>query len=177
MATAYVPPEPDTVIIRYLEEDNPSIYPHSGWLERNTIIGYMDVTGSDLSVIESNNKFINLLTSLNEQFSQLSHYYNNQPRINKVFSQACSYLLELNPDKISVELTYNDSIEFAFKKNDFTFFFELFIEDSHADEVIYSSYYKSTKRPSYAGDFISAINSLYKDFFPHHPYISFDLLR
>jgi len=169
-ATPYVQKAPEKVIVSFIDEDNSSFVPHSGWIEENDIINMMNETTPYLSKIESNIKYIKLLSSINHQYNTLDVYYNNYSfdEINNIFSQSCSSLLELIPDKMHVELTNNNSMVFTIKKGDYTFFFERFINYDSPDEVIYSAYNKRKKYPSFAGIFQLAINSLIKDFFPYH---------
>ena len=83
------------------------------------------------------------------------------------FASTSADLLNLDPDKISVELLYNKSLVFTFRKAHYTYFFEQFIRPENIeDQVIFSYYEGSQKKPSFSGDFSSALTKLTENLFP-----------
>lgn len=181
--TAYSPPKMETIILykndesktAYISDIYDSLCINMGIFDQMSL----DETGSDLRILETNNKFIDLFTEFNNQYKILTDLYSgfSYLEIERIFSKTCSKLLELNPDKISVELTYNQSIVFTFKKDSYTFFFERFIDDSNQekDEVIFSFYKDAKKLPSFAGSFELAISSIEKELNPNHKYYCLEL--
>ena len=122
------------------------------------------VLGNHISQVEavkldknsfSNDKlFINLLQNLTKDY--LSVTSKNLPLDLKiVFQETASFLLDLNPDKISIEYTYENSIVFSFIKKEEIIFFERYLDEDE-EEVIFSHYKKDEKQPSFAGSFDDA---------------------
>lgn len=91
------------------------------------------------------------------ELNRLSHYYADidKKRANNFLSKSLNFLLDLNPDQFTLELTTDKSIFYTFKKDDFTFFISHFLDvlDEDDDEIAYALFKNNTKEPSYAGDF------------------------
>ena len=122
-------------------------------LSKVLVLPYTDIS---LELLDDNDRFVILSRKLEAQFEELSDYYDDIKfyELRAIFSTICSTLLNLNPDKISVELSHHDSIVFTLKRENYTIFFERYLNpDSSEEEVIYSGFNEDQKIPSYSGNF------------------------
>lgn len=70
------------------------------------------------------------------------------------FTLSLNYILSMQPEKFSFELTEEKSAFFTIKKNNYTLFFQQYFEliDGEDDEALLSIYNGESKVPSMAGD-------------------------
>ena len=99
-------------------------------------------------------QFVQIESAFKNQFDKLANYYDGID-INfakQKLALSLSLILELCPDVLTVELTPEKSIFYTLKKDDFTFFFQHFIEvNEDDDEAILTGFKGKSKLPSYAG--------------------------
>jgi hypothetical protein len=121
-------------------------------------------TLSDISISDSDKKFINFKKAFKAQFDSLSEYFSdvNFNVANEKLSLSLSSLLASNPDVISMELTHEQSAFFTIKKSDYTFFIQHFLNeiDEDDDEAILTVFKGNEKLPSYAGSLSQTISEL-----------------
>lgn len=112
-------------------------------------------TGGNLRLLISNKKFINYQLKFQEQFNRLKQYFDGMGIVEAKlkFSSSLSPILYLNPDSLSMELTYEKSIFYTIKKGIYTIFIQhnLDIENEEDDEAILSIFKNDEKLPSCAG--------------------------
>ena len=79
---------------------------------------------------ETNKLFIKLNKILNDQFINISEYYNNISlgEIKSITSSIINKLISLSPDAFSLELTNEESIFYTFKKDDYSFYIQHYFE-------------------------------------------------
>lgn len=118
--------------------------------------------GINLNSLESDNKFINLSKRIAGEYEALIDLYGEIDKgdLLTISDETISALLGLSPDNISAELTYHNSLMVTFRKDENLFFFERFFSPEDEEEVIFSLYEGSTKKPSFSGTFQEALTRL-----------------
>lgn len=106
-------------------------------------------------------KYIKLLASFNSQLNDQEDLSNEEVAIaRQIFSETAIYLLTSRFEKVSVELTYEKSLQFVFKYLEYLFFFERYIDFEGLDEVVYSVFNGKSKLPSFGGSYNMALKGL-----------------
>lgn len=107
-----------------------------------------------------------------KQMKEMSKYYDavDLYDFKHKFTLSLWFLLSINPDKLSFELTSEKSAFYTIKKNEYTLFFQYYfhLEDEDDDEALLSIYRNEEKQPSEGGSYSNIINSIanrfqYKD--------------
>lgn len=116
----------------------------------------------NLFSLESDNNYIKLTTRISNEYDLLIEQYGDidKAELLAIADETISVLLDLFPDKISAELTYQNSLVVTFKKSENLFFFERFFKPEDNEEVIFSYYEGSIKKPSFSGTFQEALTRL-----------------
>ncbi len=98
-------------------------------------------TANDLSGINQSSKFVNLLTHFNKELSdsEVDFKCGNEFLKNK-FIEISNFLIDLEPEKISVEISYEKSVVFTLKKGSLVVFYEKYF-DNVDEDVIYSIFH------------------------------------
>jgi len=118
--------------------------------------------GINLSSLESDNNYIKLTDRIAKEYDDLIEQYGGigKAELLGIADETISALLDLYSDKISAELTYSNSLVVTFRKGDHLVFFERFFNPEDDDEVIFSFYEGSIKKPSFSGTFHEALTRL-----------------
>ncbi len=118
-------------------------------------------SGAGQIISKTNKQYINFQTSFDKQSYKLKEFWDavDYAQVKKKFSKSSSILLELNPDVFSMELTTEGSVFYVFRKIDYSFFIQHFLDvhDIDDDEMIITMYRSNIKLPSYAGTLNSAL--------------------
>lgn len=122
-------------------------------------------TFNDILISNTDRKFINFKKSFKVQFDSLFPQRSNLAfeEANEKLTSSLSSLLNINPDIISMELTREQSVFYTVKKNEYTLFFQHFLNDieEDEDEAILTAFKKNDKLPSYAGSLSQTISEFY----------------
>ena len=118
-----------------------------------------------IEIFESAPKIITLnenqrkLISLNNKFDSFkkSEEFKNIDYTSTIFNYIANSLISLNPEKIDLEFTSDNSLLFSFSKGDFVSFFEFYIDDS---EVLFSAFKNNIKLKSYSGGVIDSLRKI-----------------
>ncbi|MFD2966565.1 hypothetical protein [Sphingobacterium bambusae] len=103
--------------------------------------------------------FINYLSDFEVKYRDLSEENDMVPYD---FAKGClvnslDFLLKMEPEKLSVRPTYDNTIFYTFIKANVTAYISHFLiqEDDDDDELAFSAFHNGEKLPSFAGDFSS----------------------
>ncbi|MCF3110918.1 hypothetical protein LL912_19185 [Niabella sp. CC-SYL272] len=102
-----------------------------------------------------NKKFIKYEKSFLAQFEQLKHHFNeiSQEEIKGLMNNSLSFLLELEPDMLGLELTSDKTIFYTFKKDNYIIYINHFADLEEEDaELTLTIFEGNTKLPSFAGN-------------------------
>lgn len=126
----------------------------------NSMLAYIDVSkikhypiyiSNNQSDLELNRKFIELHISFDKQYSKLFNYYNfiNKEELKQLFRNIAVAILDLNPDALSIQLTYDESLLFVIKEHGYTIYYEIFINmNSESEEKVVISVFSDFSRES-----------------------------
>lgn len=113
-------------------------------------------TVANLEVNTINKKFVRYESSFLAQFKSLSEFYSDisYDSAKSILASSLSYLLELKPELLKLELTTDRAIFYTFKKNDYSLYIQHFldVDDDEDDEVTLTVFEKDSKLPSFAGN-------------------------
>lgn len=110
-----------------------------------------------IAINENQRKLITLSNKF-DSISNLDEYKNNcNHRTSVLFNHIANSLISLNPDKIDLEFTTDNSLLFSFSKADFVSFFEFYIDDS---EVLFSAFKNNIKLNSYSGGIVDSLSKI-----------------
>jgi len=114
--------------------------------------------------------FSRIRNSFEEQFQKLSEHFKDLDKneVKNKLDLSLIGLLLINPDVISMELTWEKSLFYTLKKDRYTFFIQYFLDEieSEDDEAIMTVFENDNKLPSYAGILQDVIDTLQKYFSP-----------
>ena len=110
-----------------------------------------------ISINENQRKLISLSNKF-DSIKILDEFKNNtNHRIYDTFNYIANSLISLNPEKIDLEFTSDNSLLFSFSKGDLVSFFEFYIDDS---EVLFSAFKNNSKLNSYSGGVADSLNKI-----------------
>lgn len=110
-----------------------------------------------ISINENQRKLIALSNKF-DSIKILDEFKNNSNhRTSTIFNHLANSLISLNPEKIDLEFTSDNSLLFSFSKGDFVSFFEFYIDDS---EVLFSAFKNNIKLNSYSGGIVDSLHKI-----------------
>ncbi len=109
-------------------------------------------------IINDNERKLITLKNKFDSISNLGDYKNNcNHRTAAMFNHIANALINLNPDKIDLEFTTDNSLLFSFSIGDFISFYEFYIDDS---EVLFSAFRNNVKLNSYSGGITDSLSKI-----------------
>ena len=115
--------------------------------------------------IQQEKKFIAIHNSFDKQFEKLRGYYDgiNEQDIRRSLSSISDSLLDIHPDKISLQLTYDQSLFYIMFKGSKTIYYELFLDkEKSQNEVIVTVFEEDINTQNVSGTEDSTIEYLYE---------------
>lgn len=113
----------------------------------NSAINHDDAT---VAILQEKKHFDDLI-QLREKFNaELDKFHDVSEQLAvKCFNTSLAYLSSLAPDKITVEVTNNDSLYFSIVKGNYSIYLEEYIDDG---EIIVTMYKEGVKQNSISGN-------------------------
>jgi hypothetical protein len=130
--------------------------------------------GGNGTLLDDNDKdkqFILLVNSFVSGFQTKKEYFDGIDffEAKRKFQEVLSMLIDLEPDLISTELSFEKSVFYTFKKGNYMFFLQFFLGEIEPDEdeLLLSIYDGDEKLPSFAGNMENTLGAVRELVFPN----------
>lgn len=110
----------------------------------------MSINENQRKLITLSNKFDSI--KILDEFKK-----NSNPSTPILFNHLANSLISLDPEKIDLEFTSDNSLLFSFSKGNFVSFFEFYIDDY---EVLFSAFKNNIKLNSYSGGIADSLSKI-----------------
>lgn len=142
------------------------------WIKKNTEVlsdepNQNSITNQDILGSKLNDQFIKFKKLFYKQLDLLEEKYDSDfiDLASSKFDSTLNMLIEMHPDTLSIEVTYDHSVYFTFKKYDFKFYLQHFLNDIGIgeDEAILTVFKGTKKLPSFAGGLHRTVQQIEND--------------